>query len=113
MEAKNATCEMDVDGGIALDEKVNTEYTKMVDKNMCSAVCPCPLGVAETWNAVPMNRTRESGRVAIDLMTEEELQDVIQRGPYDADVTPLIFDTPNVNSYAQCYKENLKPLFET
>ena len=113
MEAKNTACEMDIGDGVILDDKVSTEYTKLVDKNMCSAVCSCPLNVADTWNAVPMNRTRLSGRVAADLMTAEEQQDVIERGPYDADVTPLVFSTPNVKTYTQCYNENLKPLFET
>ena len=35
----------------------------------------------------------------------------MQKGPYDAAVTVLNFGTPSVDTYARCYKENLKPLF--
>jgi hypothetical protein len=73
MEGKDKACALEISPDVTLSDKVNTEYTKLVDKNMCSAVCACPLSVTDTWEDVPMNRTRESGRVAIDLMTPEEL----------------------------------------
>ena len=73
MEGKEMACNINISPGVTLSDKVNTEYTKLVDKNMCSAICACPLSVTDTWEDVPVNRTRESGRVAIDLMSAEEL----------------------------------------
>lgn len=102
MKAKDEACLVDM-GGQTLERMVEEQYTKLIDKNMCSAVCQCPLDVANTWEDVPMSRTRESGRVAIDLMTNEELAVVMMRGPYDAAITPLVFGTPNINNYAECY----------
>lgn len=77
MEAKNTVCESEISNGVILADKVDSEYTKLVDKNMCSAICACPTSVQQTWEDVPVNRTRESGRVAVDLMTDEELADVM------------------------------------
>jgi hypothetical protein len=46
-------------------------------------------------------------------MTQEEMDEVLNKGPYDASITALTFAVPSVTSYAQCYKENLKPLFSS
>jgi len=91
---------------------VKDQYTKIVDKNMCSALCPCSPDVESIWRAVPMNRTRESGRVAIDLMTAEESQEVLELGPYDAAITPMIYALPYIDNFSECYNENFKPMLE-
>jgi hypothetical protein len=104
---------MDVGGGVMLADKIQTEYTKLVDRNMCSVVCPCPLDVSDTWTSIPQEKLRSYGRIALwSQATEEEAREVIEKGPYDANVTALNFATPNIRSYTQCYNENLKPLFE-
>jgi len=97
-----------------LAEKVNTEYTKLVDKNMCSVACFCPLEATELWTSIPEATLREYGRVrTIADLEEEEAMEQFTKGPYDASVTPLYFNiTSNIRTYIQCYNETLKPLFE-
>lgn len=53
MKAKENACAYEIDSGVSLADKVQSEYTKLVDKNMCSVVCPCPLAVENTWTSIP------------------------------------------------------------
>lgn len=58
MDGKDKACAAEFSPGVSISDKVNTEYTKLVDKNLCSAVCQCPLSVQDIWEDVPENRTR-------------------------------------------------------
>lgn len=100
------------DSDIPWGESVKTEYIKTVDKTMCSELCPCPTSAKETWEGVPVEKARESGRIAANLMTSDEVANLTTYGSFNALITPLIFDDPGIKSFAQCYEEKLKPLFD-
>ena len=53
MKAKENACAMDVGDGVTLADKVQKEYNKIVDHNMCSPICACPLEVMNTWSSIP------------------------------------------------------------
>jgi hypothetical protein len=60
----------------------------------------------KTWTKIPELRLRQYGRIGTwSDLTEEEAYEVIEKGPYDANVTAFNFDAlENIQTYGECYK---------
>ena len=52
MESIKRACSQKIGPGMTLATKVSEEYTKLVDRMMCSSQCLCPDAVADTWRKV-------------------------------------------------------------
>jgi len=73
IQAKDEACASPLDGGETMESMIKTQYTKLVDRNMCSPFCDCPLDTETTWTSIPEKTLREYGRIASwDQATEEE-----------------------------------------
>lgn len=79
-------------GDMTTGEKIDKEYTKMVDRMMCSAKCPCSPSVYPVWSQVPTERLTNSERIdmARTPISSEQLLD-LQTNGFDAAFSPMWF----------------------
>jgi hypothetical protein len=93
---QDKACNTLVDGSVTSGQKIRTEYTKMVDRMMCSAKCPCPPEDYSVWKNVPLDKLAQFERMDPyrSEFTEQMISDLNQNG-FEADVAPMFFMDTN------------------
>jgi hypothetical protein len=57
-------CDTPIEGNnITNGQKIESEYLKLVDRMMCSKICPCPPDVADIWQNLDEDKLLEYQRI--------------------------------------------------
>ena len=109
-------CAYELESGETISERIQLDYTKLVDRNMCSQnLCECPTESTKIWTSIPEDDLREYGRISSWAdATEDEFLQLEKYGQFDAKVAAFHFaDTEEtVNTYRECYENYLDPMFK-
>lgn len=90
------------------------EYTSLIDKIMCSKICPCPEYAKQKVILRGDHFLRKYNRsISIDYMSEEEQLD-FQENEENSSIVPLYFSDFEVSyaTFQECYFYSFKNYLE-